>query len=261
MIRLAGLLLGVVFVAGPAPSAAFELLRVNRNPCARDDENLSWPARAVAVSTARLPAALQALGMEASERWNQSVPGFHFSGTVATSCVRDGMSGMEFSARTCDGSSFGDAVAVTRSVWMQNGDFVDSDILFNEAGPAAINQDIFLEVAIHELGHVLGLDHSDSCGASGAGTVMKSFLASQRILFPQADDVSGAQSVYPGGTGGAVPEGANSCAVMPPRRSAASPLPWAAIPVLWWMSRLRRIGAVAQNAARKMPRKMPCKMP
>ena len=220
------------------PSAGFELFRVNRNPCARDDQNLSWPASAVNVSTSRLPQDFQALAVEARERWNQSVPGFRFGGTVATSCVRDGQVGMEFAERTCSEEEFGNAVAVTRSIWLANGELADADILFNSGGPAANNNDVFLEVAMHELGHALGLDHSNACGASGAGTIMKSFLTSQRILFPQADDVSGAQFIYPRGTGGAVPEGANSCAVVAPDHSIHV-LPWAAVPILWWVRRRR----------------------
>jgi hypothetical protein len=240
MIRRSLVLVALFAAVQASPCAGFELLRVNRNPCARNDQNLFWPSHQVAVSVGRLPGNLQSLAIEARQRWNDSVPGFQFTGGTAASCVRDGITGMEFSDVTCANAGFGDAVAVTRSVWLENGELVDADVLINANGPAATDPDVFVEVAIHELGHVLGLDHSDACGASGEGTIMKSFLGRDRILFPQADDVSGAQSIYPTGSGGGVPEGANSCAIAPAQGGSASALPWAAVPLLWWVRRRAR---------------------
>jgi hypothetical protein len=248
MRRIAGLL--VLFTAvlrGPDAARGFELLRVNGDPCSAA-QNLSWAERAVAVSSVHLPTEFQQASFEARTRWNQSVPGFEFRGGAAPSCTVDGIANLEFSDRPCGGdpSDFSGIVAITRSVWRQNGELVDADVLFNVNGPAARDHDIFLEVALHELGHVLGLDHSDSCGRSGVGTLMKTFLGPVRLLFPQADDVDGAQFIYPNGTGGTVPEGANSCALTPAGQGRLPAAPFLAIPLLLFLRR-----GLTRRAARK----------
>jgi len=209
---------------------AYELLRVDNNPCG-NSQHLFWPSHSAAVNTSILPSDRVQLANEARLRWNTSVRGFQFQVGVGRECdANDGVATLGFSTTSCTGESLGDALAVTRSRWrLQTGELLDADVAFNERMTILrSNDDIFLQVAMHELGHVLGLDHSDACRASGDGTLMKSVLyqGAPRIQWPTDDDIAGANFIYPSeGSGGELPQGANSCAIASsPRRSGSAVL-------------------------------------
>jgi len=207
----------VILLVLAAPTArAFELLRTNNDPCARETQNLFWRADGVAVNTSRLPEPLRGLAEEARARWNLSLTRFSFSQGGGAACTRDGVASLDLVKPPCGLDQFGDALAITRSFWNSAGELVDADVTFNPDSYIVEDQAAFLHVALHELGHVLGLAHSDACAAGGVGTLMKAVLSNRTFDAPQADDVSGAQAIYPGGGDGTVPEGANSCAIGPP---------------------------------------------
>lgn len=118
----------------------------------------------------------------------------------------DGENAAGWSATVCGGSAFGDALAITvvthtrrSGVW----EISDTDIVLDAsrqwiaAGTPQAGQHDFRRVIIHELGHVLGLEHPDDAGQQ-VDAIMNSRVSAIDTL--QTDDIEGLTHLY-GGSG------------------------------------------------------------
>lgn len=125
---------------------------------------------------------------------------------TADVCAIDNIHTLSFQPTLC-GTGFGSALAVTFYIANPStGAFVDTDTIFDAntawttyAGPLQVDSTgttiyDFHRVAIHELGHVLGLDHPDDFGQHVVAIMNRrvSDLDAQ-----QADDTAGIQAIYP----------------------------------------------------------------
>ena len=89
------------------------------------------------------------------------------------------------------------------------GHLVDADIVFHEGSYqfyafSGCSNGVYLEnVAIHEIGHALGLRHSSTPGATMSASMTAYCDTSQNTL--EADDIAGIESLYPPTSGGQAP--------------------------------------------------------
>lgn len=119
-----------------------------------------------------------------------------------------------FFAQNVYGTSFGGAIAIT-TLWRTGNRRTEADVVFNTRldwnsyrGPLrnSTSGDTLFDlrrVALHEFGHVLGLDHPDEFGQN-VRAVMNSSVSNLDAL--QDDDISGVQFLYGRGRGGVLVE-------------------------------------------------------
>ncbi|MFO1451546.1 MAG: immunoglobulin domain-containing protein [Opitutaceae bacterium] len=153
-----------------------------------------------------------AVAADALSTWNAYLGRIQFasvSGSSAPNGQNNGQNNVTFSS-TVYGSGFGAnvlAVTVTYSFFNTH---VESDVVFNNAstwdsyrgaqrtGPGGGRIEDLYRVALHELGHSLGLNHPDQAGQS-VSAIMNSMVSNTDSL--TTDDITGVQSIY-GAVGG-----------------------------------------------------------
>jgi hypothetical protein len=181
----------------------------------------------VAASTA------EAAVLAGLDAWNtQSGSGFYgnYGGRVNdTSTGYDGRNVLLFRNATSGG-----AIATTYSWWTSDNTLVDSDIIFwdggftffgGASGCGGSNAAYIDDIAAHELGHALGLNHS----GDGEATMYPSYsTCSQEMRSLAWDDIAGARSLYPGSPSGGE-GGGGSVANTAPTVSISSPGNWASV--------------------------------
>ena len=120
------------------------------------------------------------------------------TGVAHDSCVTDdGIDTAQFTPDVC-GTGFGSTeLAIARRIFSAGGGYtIDGAILFKDsvnwdvyAGALKSGQSDFRRVAVHELGHLLGLDHE-----SVATSIMNPTISDLEL--PQPDDVDGLVALY-----------------------------------------------------------------
>lgn len=150
----------------------------------------------------------------AIQSWNSVIGVVQISGTISgTTAYRTGNRINEIALdSTVDGEAFNSGtLAITQSFSDGGNTRVESDIVFNSAftfdsyrGPRRTGSGAAVDiqrVALHELGHSLGLDHPDEAGQPAGFAVMDSRIGNVDVLQP--DDIAGGRTLY--GAPGAVP--------------------------------------------------------
>lgn len=151
------------------------------------------------VSQSAAIAALQA-GMDV---WNtQSGTSFRYQygGTATDTATAYDNRNVIFFRNVSNGST----IATTYSWWSSSNELLDSDIIFWDGGftfftgssgcGVVANAAYIEDIAAHELGHALGLNHSTSTDA----TMYPSYsYCSQAFRTLAADDINGAKALYP----------------------------------------------------------------
>lgn len=200
-----GLSLGLAVLAA-APVAAFDLITGDNTPYV-----VTWEQGTIAMQL-KLPAPTRTLTDGASsynasvqtalQTWNGIVGTVQFTSSVQLAGINtagnrineivmaDKVGGEDFSANT---------LAVTVS-YTSGDNRVESDIVFNAArsfdsyrGPLRSDAYDIQRVALHELGHVLGLGHPDEAGQT-VTAIMNSRIGNLYEL--QTDDITGVHTLY-----------------------------------------------------------------
>jgi cyclophilin family peptidyl-prolyl cis-trans isomerase len=164
------------------------------------------------LSPATAPANIQygttwnAVAQKAMDSWNLAGVGpqqdhnfFSVKSPKSTgnACAQDGVNEVTFAVSLC-GVGFGSALAVTRE-WSVNGKRVEEDMLFDSSRAWAVYSGAlqsgkvdFYRVALHEFGHVVGLDHPDVWGQTRS-SLMNSIISNIDSI--QQDDIDGGHLV------------------------------------------------------------------
>jgi hypothetical protein len=219
---VAGFLVGCVAAGSPAPAAAYLKLggRANGRTVQLKWERL--PMRYFITNSGVpgvTPEQFQAAVGRAFQTW-QDVPTATFSGTfvgftAASARDDDGMTTLGFLPRPDQDR----VLAATRILTNETtGEIVEADIFFNSTFPWSVSPsgetgrfDVE-SIALHEVGHLLGLGHSAIGETELQPGGRRRVIASAAVMFPiaftagnieertlHADDIAGASDIYPDG--------------------------------------------------------------
>ena len=176
-----------------------------------------WADSAIPVTmTLSVGSGWTAVARDALTVWNDAGSNFRFRSTTSAgerpSCRVADIDNRNVAVWGDDfcGRPWGEGTLAVASTWRSTstGQAIDSDVHFNSnrswlsyRGNLRFDAIDFGRVAIHEFGHVLGLDHPDDHGQS-VSAIMNAFVSNIDTI--QADDIAGVRGIYgdDGGGGG-----------------------------------------------------------
>jgi hypothetical protein len=162
----------------------------------------------------------------AMQLWNAQLATVQFTGLIeapAPGTYTDGGGTNEmFFNDTLYGTALGPSTLAVTTGWTQGNRRTEADMVFNTAytwdsfigavsstGPIDIKR-----VVLHELGHMLGLDHPDQAVPKQTVPAIMNSVISNTIISLQPDDILGAQNLY-GMPGGSAPANDNFANAIP----------------------------------------------
>jgi hypothetical protein len=154
-------------------------------------------------------ASFNAIAEEALNIWNQNLVHMKFvvnRNSILPPSATDGNTSVTKSD-TIYGDTFGGNVLAVTLVTPRDGHMVEADVIFNRdvlwdsyRGPRPGAEEIdFRRVALHEFGHVVGLDHPDQANPKQTVAAIMNSIISNSIDNLQADDINGAHAIYDSG--------------------------------------------------------------
>lgn len=151
--------------------------------------------------------ALKDAAEDALNIWNQYMAHMHFvleKNSILPPSGTDGNTSVVMNS-TIYGEDFGDGVLAVTLVTPRDNHFIEADVTFNSSyswgvynGPLQSDTMDFHRVALHEFGHVVGLDHPDQASPKqNVASIMNSIISYIDTL--QTDDINGAHAIYDSG--------------------------------------------------------------
>lgn len=169
---------------------------------------LKWPPGTVAIQiklggTANLSdgTSFNTSAQAAAQAWNAHLGNLQITTSIAPegpAAQNNNVNELVFASNVFGEDFDTNTVAIT-TVWSRSNERTQADIVYNSArtwdsydGPSRSAIDI-QRVTLHELGHLLGLDHPDEAGQN-VTAIMNSRISGLDAL--ASDDITGAQNIY-----------------------------------------------------------------